>query len=143
MAARLGAFINTLEERGIFHFDVNRFDSRLRLQKYIYLVEKFNVPLNYTYSLYIRGPYSPTLAVDYYHLPRDLISGSMELPESFLNLINRKSKRWLELASTICMLHTAGTTREDLIERLIKIKDSSEAEINPILEELDENRLLN
>ncbi|MGC9107083.1 MAG: hypothetical protein ACP5IE_02690 [Infirmifilum sp.] len=50
------------------HLDVkNSFDDRLRLQKYVFIMEKLNLNLGYSFNQYLRGPYSPALAMDYYN----------------------------------------------------------------------------
>ena len=43
-------------------FSTDTFDGRLRLQKFIYLLQAFDVYLGYEYSWYLRGPYCSTLA---------------------------------------------------------------------------------
>ena len=64
----LKSFISFLESSGIFEFDVEDFESRLRLQKYVYLAKIFGFDLGYLFNLYIYGPYSSELANDYYSL---------------------------------------------------------------------------
>ncbi|WP_221288628.1 hypothetical protein [Stygiolobus caldivivus] len=44
----------------------NSFEDRLRLQKYVFIMEKLGLNLGYSFSEYLRGPYSPGLAMDYY-----------------------------------------------------------------------------
>ncbi|MEM3292996.1 MAG: hypothetical protein QXO81_01345 [Metallosphaera sp.] len=44
----------------------NSFDDRLRLQKYVFIMEKLGLNLGYSFNEYLRGPYSPDLAMDYY-----------------------------------------------------------------------------
>lgn len=42
------------------HLDVkNNFDDRLRLQKYVYLIQRLGLSLGYRFNEYLRGPYSP------------------------------------------------------------------------------------
>ena len=45
-----------------FDFSLEDFDGRLRLQKFIYLLQTFDIYLGYDYSWYLRGPYCSTLA---------------------------------------------------------------------------------
>jgi hypothetical protein len=40
------------------------FDDRLILQKTVYLVQQFGIPLGYSFSWYLRGPYSRDLTAD-------------------------------------------------------------------------------
>ncbi len=44
------------------------FDSRLVLQKTIYLLQAFDLNLGYQFNWYLRGPYSPDLAHATYSL---------------------------------------------------------------------------
>lgn len=51
--------------------------ERLLIQKAIYLAQSLGgVPLGYTYSWYVRGPYSPNLTKDYYALGTKLAEES-------------------------------------------------------------------
>lgn len=55
------------------NYDPNKvkrdFNQRLILQKTIYILQKgFGIDLGYHFSLYIKGPYSPSLAKDGYEL---------------------------------------------------------------------------
>ena len=43
-------------------------DARKEKQKAIYLAKILGVDLGYSYGWYVRGPYSPSLANDYYEL---------------------------------------------------------------------------
>ena len=45
-----------------FDFGMGTFDHRLRVQKFVYLLQSFDVYLGYEYSWYLRGPYCSTLA---------------------------------------------------------------------------------
>jgi len=44
------------------------FNSRLILQKTVYLLEQFGLNIGYYFSWYLRGPYSPSLTRDTYAL---------------------------------------------------------------------------
>jgi len=86
------------------------FEERLRIQKAAFLLKHLEVKpfTSYDFNLYLRGPYSPSLAADYYKL------GDMTL-EDFVSprfKPNRKAERllkwfishpseWLEVASSI------------------------------------------
>lgn len=50
-----------------FPFDVAEFEDRLIAQKIVCLLDLMGISLGYSFNLYIRGPYSPKLAYDYYH----------------------------------------------------------------------------
>jgi uncharacterized protein YwgA len=46
--------------------DKDRFEHRLVAQKFVYLMKLKGVAFGYTFHLYVRGPYSPPLAREYY-----------------------------------------------------------------------------
>ena len=50
------------------------FEDRLRLQKYVYIMERLGLDLGYSFSGYLRGPYSPDLADDYYSKADDVLN---------------------------------------------------------------------
>ena len=47
-----------------FEFSMDSFDDRLRLQKFIYLLQVHGVYLGYDFSWYLRGPYCSSLSTD-------------------------------------------------------------------------------
>ena len=47
-----------------FEFAISRFDDRLIAQKLVCLLELRGINLGYPCSIYVRGPYSPTLTED-------------------------------------------------------------------------------
>ena len=55
-SSNLSGFIDILEREIGFLFDNSSFDSRLKIQKYVYLAKKFSDDLNYSYNLYAHGP---------------------------------------------------------------------------------------
>lgn len=56
-----------LKEAGVSS-NMAGFDSRLILQKAVYLLEEAGIRLGYSYNWYLRGPYSPGLTRDLYDL---------------------------------------------------------------------------
>lgn len=119
----LSSFVRFLDEAG-FRLDLEDFDSRLKLQKYIFLARKFGLDLSYNFSNYIRGPYSPDLAHDYYDLPE---VKEIKIPDSFnkegfLELIKGKDVAWLEAAATILMIYEDTKDLDWAIERTAELK---------------------
>jgi uncharacterized protein YwgA len=84
--------------------DPSSLEARLKVQKAVFLLKSLNVkPFSgYGFNLYIRGPYSPSLAADYYGLegvsatPVDL-SGLEKTVRWFVS----HDADWLEVASSI------------------------------------------
>jgi len=56
-----------------FRLDKNNFEHRLIAQKMVYLLKQKGILFRYPYNLYVRGPYSPALASEYYSNPEDFI----------------------------------------------------------------------
>lgn len=84
-----------LKELGILAPNLfENFDSRLRIQKVIYLLKVAGYPFEYDFRLYIRGPYSTELADDYMELAR---RGDQEI-ESLANEVSDDNlKKILEI----------------------------------------------
>lgn len=60
---RIGSFNPTSYE--------SNFNSRLILQKTVYLMQEFDLNIGYSFSWYLRGPYSPNLTRDTYELAKN------------------------------------------------------------------------
>lgn len=114
-------FLKALEDKDILSFNKNLFNNRLKVQKYIFIARKFGVKLPYKYSLYIRGPYSSSLADDYYKIENFQEYEPLIINEDFFNLVRNKTEKWLEYAATLIMIRDryAQITDEQLI-RLVK-----------------------
>lgn len=50
--------------------DMSTFDSRLQLQKIIYLIQSSGISLGYGYNWYVKGPYSSPLAHDLFEIEK-------------------------------------------------------------------------
>jgi len=91
-----------------FHFDNTLFEHRLIIQKVIFLLQLKGFHLGYPYGLYVRGPYSPSLASDYYHQKEEfksLITGKDLTGEEHqiiqnLDQIFCKKASYLEIGGT-------------------------------------------
>jgi len=138
---KLAKIVNSLKKVG-FDFKVSHFNNRLKLQKYVFLLRRYGIDLGYSYNYYIRGPYSPELADDYYNLPE--VDGEIELPEDFLKLIKNKSERWLELASSLVMVFEKypRISEDDAIRIVAGSKLENPEKLRRILEELKEHRAI-
>lgn len=88
-------------------------EGRLRLQKAALLLKHLGVaPFTpYRFNLYVRGPYSPELARDYYSLTeKDIAPVGVELGEEKKELLSwfiSHDSYWLEIASSIIWLREA------------------------------------
>ncbi len=71
------------------------FDSRLVLQKTVYLMQQFGLNIGYSFSWYLRGPYSPNLTRDAYELTKS----NYEIPVKFAD--RNKEQRFCEFLEFI------------------------------------------
>ncbi len=135
----LKAFLEALRRSTGFNFNVNRFDHRLKLQKLVYIAKSLGVPkLEYDFNLYLRGPYSPELADDYYNLgegaeiSEDEVKAflSNEAFHRFVELVNGEDGTWLEIAATLIDLKKVV---DDLVRRELVEGDKEEILINQTL----------
>ncbi|WP_135662634.1 hypothetical protein [Halorhabdus rudnickae] len=100
----LKAFLDAIESHLNCTFDLESFEDRFRLQKYVLLAEDFGFDHGYRYGMHLRGPYSPPLAEDYYSNLNEISASSNALSgfnaEAFANLVGDKDAQWLEYAAT-------------------------------------------
>jgi len=140
----LAGFVKALKKIG-FNFNVNRFNHRLKLQKYVFLARRYGIDLGYRFNLYIRGPYSPELANDYYSLKEDMPKEHVDLPENFFKLVKGKSERWLELAATLVMIKERypDISDEEMIDLVIGNKPfATTEELKDILKKLKKHNAI-
>lgn len=115
------------------NFDMSSFPNRLRLQKVVYLMEAFGIPLGYSFSYYIRGPYSTNLARDAFAVDNfdevKQVKFSEESLESrlvkFLEWIDSRKNNddLLEILASIHFLHKINPEKNDnTIVELVKNK---------------------
>lgn len=127
---RLANFLRALDEACILDFDKNRFNHRLKVQKYVFIAQKLGFATKYNYSLYIHGPYSSNLADDYYRINDFKNTEPVELDSRFVRLVKNKSEEWLELASTILMIRGRyeGIDDEKLVRLVTTVKPFAQRE---------------
>ena len=119
-------------------FGMGDFDHRLRVQKFVYLLQAFDIYLGYDYSWYLRGPYCTQLATTAYALshsydviPRDqkMAFTNPDVQERFERfkefIKGRESDNdFLEIAASEHMLRkTTEMPRADIIARVRAKRD--------------------
>jgi uncharacterized protein YwgA len=145
--------INNLINASVIPDDTDDgFQNRLKLQKFVYIVQAcFGLNLGYSFTIYRFGPYSTTLADQYYDdLDSSVIinNGDIDLPEHFnqdrfIRMFSGKDARWLELAATLVdsQKHVSGYDRT--IEIVSRIKPRyTRNEVTDVLADLIECRLI-
>lgn len=134
-----------------FKFSVEDFDGRLRLQKFIYLMQIFDIYLGYDFSWYLRGPYCSTLAASgfaleqiYHKIPNDKVKFSSAVIQKrfdkFRNFIKKRNNDndFLEIAASIHYLQKICTLNDDeIIAKVVKKQPRfTEDKVRTIYEEL-------
>ena len=151
-------FIQFLRDNCGFVFNINNFNHRIILQKYVFIAKSlgWNCP-DYAYNIYMRGPYSPELAKDYYALDDEQISNTdykknlLKFDQvKFIQVIQGKTVDWLEIATTLVSLYNNNRHRmshDELIsfvyERATEIKSNHNPDfIAYIFHELEQYGLI-
>lgn len=115
-----------------FRFSMDTTEDRLRLQRFIYLLQSFDVFLGYVYSWYIRGPYCSTLNTcgfalnDIFHrIPEDQEVRFadycvMKRFKKFRKFIrgHEDDGDWLEMAAKAHLLTRLGEPRAEAIRHV-------------------------
>jgi len=115
--------------------DDKSFELRMRIQKIMFFVvnSKADPDLNYSYPIYLRGPYSTELSKDYFSVSekeyndikntdgKDILSLHIL---DLLQALKDKETIWLEIASVIKSLIDYNWNIEDAIERTIEMKEN-------------------
>lgn len=101
---------------------ISTIDDRIALQKVVCLTQEAGLQLGYSFNWYVRGPYSPALASDYYQLAgaRQAVESEAKkfvLTDAASAAINKVAAildvpqgvalgrvQWLELAASIAFL---------------------------------------
>ncbi len=153
----LGSFIKFLGDHNLIDTakltaDGLDFDTRLKIQKYTYLAGKLGLKHEYGYSLYIYGPYSRSLAKDYYALAetpgkfatesKQQVVSSLD-QERFLQLVGNKDVGWLEIASTLIDQNPRFSDDKSLILHVGSIKHNHSTDcILSVLSDLKAHRII-
>lgn len=127
---RLAAVLETLAKATGRSFGHDTFSERLRTQKTIYLLRVLGIPAarQYAFNLYLRGPYSPSLAKDYYMIapqmagivPAPIPERSQQIVRQFVT----QGDSFLEAAATIHFIkaHSGESDKEVLLAHARRIK---------------------
>lgn len=114
-------------------FSMADFEHRLRLQKFVYLLQAFDVRLGYDYSWYLHGPYSTRLATvghsltpiyDLVPYDKDMVFVNPAVQERFERFKKFVKGRendndFLEIAASLHILHrVSGMRRADIVKRV-------------------------
>ena len=162
MNEMLEGFMAYLEEHGLVKFDMRNegesgFNSRHRLQRYVFLAKRFGLDMHYEYDMYLYGPQSRALMGDYLKYienhPRP--DGGMataqiviRLPESFrseefLDFVRDRDDEWLYMATTLIKRSRSIPKRDNLIRNVEWTTHEVPVEyIAGVLDELQATRMV-
>ncbi|MEM2248710.1 MAG: hypothetical protein QXH97_04450 [Candidatus Bathyarchaeia archaeon] len=131
-SVRKAAYLLGVLRRVGLDLKIDSFDRRLKIQKIVYMLQlhpEFERYLGYSYSLFIRGPYSPDLAHLYYNIPEGLEPEEINLSEEALKY-GREIISWnnsfLEIAATLieAIKINRGRPIEEIMEHVASLKPS-------------------
>ncbi len=128
--------------------DPDNLEDRLKLQKAVLLLKHLKVKSfrKYDFNMYLRGPYSPELASDYYRLegvePEPVEGADVEIVKWFAS----HDPRWLEIASSILWIKEAyPRSKPKEVYSILTLSKPwvGEKEFKRIFRELKEKSLIN
>jgi len=144
--------LNTLEEEMGWNFDLDEFDDRLRLQKFVFLASSYGFEHDYSYGMHLRGPYSPPLAQDYYSdltsvKPEEEIVSTFDV-EQFIDLVENREVRWLEVAATLkAYVHRLDSVNPQAdavnkaVQKTVEEKDETQEYVEQVREDLSSSNI--
>jgi hypothetical protein len=120
--------IACLKALGGFKPSIGSFEDRLKIQKIIYLLELKGIKMGFSYSLYVRGPYSPDLTKEIYVKREDFenlrsdakLSQKEETAVHELGDLFRMKSSLLEVAATYG--YYVATEKQDPISAYRSVK---------------------
>jgi uncharacterized protein YwgA len=71
---------------------MNSLDSRIKLQKLVYILRSEGIDFGYNFTWYIRGPYSSDLADDGYYMSKIMISSPYNKTKRDQTVLDKLSK---------------------------------------------------
>jgi len=147
----LAAVLSQLAKSTTKSFAPSDFTKRLRIQKAIYLLKAlgYGPASKYAFGSYVRGPYSPQLANDYYALPWEVVlkTNPARIPSEFLSPVAdavRRGNDFLEAAATIHIfwIRNPGQKKSELLENVCYVKPELARHLEEAWAFLIKNRLL-
>lgn len=147
----LSTLLSALDEEMGYQLDIDDFDDRVKLQKLVYFAIDFGFEPEYEYSIYLHGPYSPSLAEDYYHDGLQYVDTQEQFLEGmqwqeYSELFTEKTKRWLEIAATIdairenyAFMWEEPELKQEVVDAVVGKKETKTGYARKVYDELAEN----
>lgn len=138
-----------LLKRTYTEFDMLSFNNRLKLQKYIYLIQSMKLGLGYGFNFYLHGPYSTELAKDGFQIKnyseiKPLSFDNQEAETKFNKFLeffkpHKDDREWLEVSATYIYWKKQQVEEERIIEMInTKHPNYSIEKIKKIIQEFKE-----
>ena len=135
-----------LINRAYNNFDMFSFDNRLKLQKFVYIMEyMFDLNLGYEFNWYHYGPYCVELAKDGFGVSFEQIppikfedASAEEKFIVFLDFIKNKDNNWMEIIASIHFLDKIGYNKEAIIKRIKDKRDEMDDKEDTIIQLYDQ-----
>ena len=112
---------------------IKDFEDRLSLQKGVYILNSWGYGPTFRFNMYVHGPYSSTLADEYYRIG-DIEVGETNMPEAAiqdLSNIFTKGLGYTEAYATLLMIrnNSPNATYDAIIKRALELKPHLKKEI--------------
>lgn len=141
----LGGLLKRLYE----DFSVSNFADRLKVQKFVYILQNRGINIGYLFNFYLYGPYSTDLTrtafqIEDFSSIKETRFVKSEVETKFENILSKLQNhkddvRWLEGASSILFLAEMKYSRKLIYSRLFSKKIPFEKEqVDVIWKELEE-----
>ena len=107
------------------------FDTRLWIQKYVFVAQSLGLDTSYRHNRYKCGPYSPGLAADYYRLAENSAVYGTESDRSmptefhqdeFLRTVKGRNSKRLEVATALIHISPQHDNTETMLDHAAWIK---------------------
>lgn len=142
-----------------FKFTMDNFNDRLRLQKFIYLLQAHDIYLGYDYTWYLRGPYCTTLATAGFALTNiyDRILTSTKETRFVNQIIQKRFEKFsrfikgkeydtdfLEAAASLhFLLKTQKISEDKAVNKVVKkMPDTNEQYLKDVLKDMKLEELI-
>ena len=101
-------------------------NARFHIQKCVFIAQYLGLETEYAYGRYLNGPYSTSLARDYYAFAnREIEDENATLAfdkDACRDIMTSHNKEWLEIATTLIHIGGTETNRERLVKRVSAVK---------------------
>ncbi len=111
-------------------FDIRSFEDRLKIQKFVYIVQSRKINLGYLFNFYLYGPYSTDLTRNAYSITdfehtETLRFANDNIESTFKDILStlephKDDMKWLEGAASILLLVRMGYNKESVYNKMQK-----------------------